>query len=94
MYIFFISRYITQSDKGRILVTALNQNSTVLHFIENSSPIFFTETDHTDLDRVFSSFINIDGNINIERAYISLNADQRILNYLKQKNVEIIEPIL
>ncbi|MCL1935875.1 MAG: hypothetical protein FWF57_05825 [Defluviitaleaceae bacterium] len=91
----FSNIFLGNLDKGNITNVTLNTNledleEVNINFIENGILKFIVKSDYTNLDRIFSPYISIYGQISIEKAYIQKGTDEILINYIKNHGVEII----
>lgn len=86
----FFYNYFSSLDKNNIVIINIQNDSLYIQFLNNGILNSITKCNYTDLDRVFSPFITVEGDVLIKKAYVPISADTTMIKYLENKNIEII----
>ena len=86
----FAGKYIANWDRQNIMLGTSRGHDIVLQFMENGQPTAITNCDYTNLERIFSPYISIEGKAVIERAYLPKTADPVLPQYLHKIGVQAI----
>lgn len=90
LYQNFISTYLAKKDKGKYIIGVSQKDKILIQFIEKGKYNYIKDIDNTDITRIFSQHINLNGDIDIQRAYLSIDVDKDLIKFLDHKGVDII----
>lgn len=86
----FITKQIGKLNNNNIITCVPYNNDVIIQHLQFGIVTSFVETDCTNLDRLFSRYININGDIDIKKAFVQLGTNEILIDYILSKNIEII----
>ncbi|MCL1994979.1 MAG: hypothetical protein FWG63_02110 [Defluviitaleaceae bacterium] len=90
LYQNFASTYIGNYDKGNIVLATIKGGEVVLQFMEKGLPTSVIDCDYTNLERIFSPYVSLDGISTIERAYLPKTTLPALIDYLQTMGLECV----